>query len=267
MKPVILLLHGIPGSRATWEAVAGHLEDRYRLVIPDLLGFGEAPDYESDGHADEQADWVLRVLDRERIDRAHVVGFDFGGPVAVTLYRKAPERVLSLTLAATNVLTDTPIPLPLRIARVPIAGELFFRMAFGKWGLSLMWLGATGDRARFPFAAFAKVLESPNGVRTTRHIFLQSLRHLRRYYAEIESTLPRIDVPVSVVWGDRDPFFPVSVGRRVAETIRGSEFVLMEGCGHFLPGERAGEMAGVIERTVARAEGLQSSSSKTANSR
>ena len=55
----------------------------------------------------------------------HLVGFDFGGPAAVLAYARAPELVASLTLAATNLFTDTRIPLALHLVRPPLVGDLF----------------------------------------------------------------------------------------------------------------------------------------------
>src|ERR1051326_8777513 len=88
----ILLLHGIPGNRKTWNEVISLLRSRYRVIVPDLLGFGQSPDFVGDGHVVEQAAAVGELLNRLALDRVHVVVFDFGGPVAVELYRNAASR-------------------------------------------------------------------------------------------------------------------------------------------------------------------------------
>lgn len=99
----VILLHGIPGSRRTWCDAADRLAARCRVAVPDLLGFGDSTDPPGDCHAPGQAMALTDVMDRLGIDRAHVVGFDFGGPIALTLYKDAPNRFASLTLVATNV--------------------------------------------------------------------------------------------------------------------------------------------------------------------
>lgn len=233
----LLLLHGIPGWRGNWARVAGLLGSKYRVVVPDLMGFGQSGPAPRDNHAVSQSRALALFLDALGIESAHVAGFDFGGPIAVTLARDHPSRVRSLALLATNVLTDTPVPLPLRIARVPIAGDLAFRMMMGRAGQRMLWIPATRNRRAFPWSRYRQVLQFPGGVHSTREIFLHSLRNLERLYRPIEEHLPRITVPTTVMWGTADPFFPISVGRRTSAAIPGSRYVEVADCGHFIPEE------------------------------
>jgi pimeloyl-ACP methyl ester carboxylesterase len=239
-----VLLHGIPGSASTWNDVVPRLAPA-RLLVPDLLGFGRSPDAPAGTHAFEQAEAVLTMLDHAAIRTAHVVGFDFGGPVAVAMQSLAPDRVSEMTLLATNLLSDTPVPLPLQIARVPLVGELAFRLMFSGPGLAAMWRGATADRQAFPFDKFRSTFDT-RGKATARRIFIESLRRLKALYGPIEAELLRIDIPVTVIWGDRDPFFPVAVGERTASRFRAARWILLRGCGHFLPHEKPGEVAAAI---------------------
>ena len=96
--PVVLLLHGSPGSRHDFRALTRKLADRFRLIAPDLPGFGASssrvPNYSIRAHAA----YCLDLLDRLGVDRVHLVGFSMGGGVGLELYEAAPERVASLTL-------------------------------------------------------------------------------------------------------------------------------------------------------------------------
>ncbi|HSN92559.1 MAG TPA: alpha/beta hydrolase [Anaeromyxobacteraceae bacterium] len=252
--PPILCLHGIPGWRGTWRAVASRLAPGHRIVAPDLLGFGESSAPAGRFHAAEEAAMARSLLEALHLERVHLVGFDFGGPIALALAARDPRVVASLTLVATNAFPDTPVPLPLRVARVPILGEAVFRVAFGRAGLLALWRAAAGDRAAFPRARYAESLRSPRGVASTRRVLLDSLRHLRARYAGAEAALSRLAVPLRVLWGDRDPFFPVAVGERTARTGRGTLRVL-PGCGHFVPEERPREVADEVAALVGAAGG------------
>ena len=250
-EPVVLL-HGIPGSHATWRHAGTSLvNEGARIVVPDLLGFGGSPDGSAAPHALEQAGALIATRDHFAIDAAHLAGFDFGGPVAVAVWMLAPQRVRSLTLIATNLLTDTPVPFPLRIARVPLAGELAFRCLFSGAGADALWRIATVDREAFPNRAFREYAKARE-LATTRRLFLRSLREMRSLYAPIENALPTITVPTTVVWGARDPFFPIATGRRTASRIRDAAFVVVEGCGHFVPNERPAQVARAIGDTMRR---------------
>ncbi len=243
--PAVLCLHGIPGWRGTWRGVGARLAGAHRVIAPDLLGFGESSLPEGPFHAPEEAEMALALLEALRVERAHLVGFDFGGPTALVLAGRAPRRVASLTLIATNAFGDTPIPPPLRVAKVPLLGQAAFRLAFGRLGLLAMWRAAAGDRAAFPRSRYAEALRFPQGVASTRRLFLDSLRHLRERYAEPEAALAGLRAPLRVLWGDRDPFFPLAVGERTARVGRGTLRVL-PGCGHFVPEERPEEVAAEV---------------------
>lgn len=254
-RPTVLLLHGIPGGKHQWNAVAAELSDAVTCVAPDLLGFGASSDPVGDFHADSQAAAVEELLDSLGVREVHVVGWDFGGPVAVALVRRTRLSIASLTLVATNVFTDTPVPGVLSLARLPVFGEALFHAMCSFPGLAGMWFGAVADKRRLPFRRFVSELPDRRGRRWTRRIFLDSLRHLRARYAAIEATLPAVNCRVEVLWGDRDPFFAVSVGERTARALRGANLSVLDRCGHFVPGERAGAIVEAVQRQVGAAQG------------
>jgi pimeloyl-ACP methyl ester carboxylesterase len=242
----VLLLHGIPGDRLTWLPVAERLARAGRSAIaPDLIGFGESEDSVVPLHALQQAGQLVAMLDEMREDSVHVVGFDFGGPTAVHLAARLGSRAVSLTLANTNIFPDSPVPLPLRVASVPYLGDLAFRLFFCRAGLSMMWVMAVRERHTLTFQQFRNTLRRSRTVRTTRLIFLESLRHLRSLYGPIQQSLEHSSTPALVIWSDRDPFFSAEIGRRTASAA-GGRLQMLAGCGHFTPQERPAEFADAI---------------------
>lgn len=100
-SPVALLLHGFPDSSALWAPIAPLLvEAGYRVVAPDLRGFGDTDIPEDPTlyriHEDIVPD-VLEILRTLNITKAHVVGHDFGAPVAWALAAQYPETFTTLT--------------------------------------------------------------------------------------------------------------------------------------------------------------------------
>jgi len=242
-----VLLHGLPGDRDTWAKVAPLLSAHRRLVIPDLLGFGSSDALRPDQHAEQEARAVLALLDALGIDRVDLVGHDFGGPTALWMWRLAPGRIASLALLATNAFRDTPIPGFLKLARVPVVGDALFHVLFSRPGLLMMWLQATGDRAAYPLREYRRILRSSVGVRSTREVFLRSLRMLERLYVEVEQAVGTVTVPRLVIWGDLDPFFALREGERLARQMN-APLQVLSGCGHFLPQERPAEVAALLHR-------------------
>ncbi len=99
--PVAILLHGFPDSSAVWTAVTPLLvEGGFRVIAPDMRGFGETDiparlaDYDIRSGA---AVDVIAIMDHLRISKAHIVGHDFGAPVAWALAAQKWDRFLSLS--------------------------------------------------------------------------------------------------------------------------------------------------------------------------
>ena len=94
--PAVVLLHGFPDSHALWRHQVPALVDAgYRVVAPDLRGFGESskpPQIDRYGVLDLVGD-VLGVLDSVGVQRAHVVGHDWGAALAWALGAFVPDRV------------------------------------------------------------------------------------------------------------------------------------------------------------------------------
>ena len=93
--PAVVLLHsGVADSRM-WEPQVRALEKRFRVLAPDLRGFGDRPHEPGPfSHADD----VLALLDAEGVERAALVGSSFGGRVALDVATTAPDRVSALVL-------------------------------------------------------------------------------------------------------------------------------------------------------------------------
>ena len=235
----ILFLHGIPGSAWAWAAVGEQLTTHYRVIIPDLAGFGHSDPPVGDFYLDAQAAAIRQLLGELGIDSLCLAGHDFGGPVAITLLRLFPDlHVSKLVLSATNLFTDTYVPPPLRLARVPLLNRLFFKaMAGNRLGLGMMYLAATHQKGDATWTKYARHL-TPSGMNLTSRIFQRSLADLKGNYQPIEEMLPKLSMPMLVLWGTHDPFFAVAVGERTQRAISNATLQVYEQTGHFVPEER-----------------------------
>ena len=93
--PAVVLLHAGVADRRMWAPQVRALEGRFRVLAPDLRGFGDRPHEPGPfSHADD----VLGLLDAAGIERAAVVGSSFGGRVALEVAAAAPDRVGALVL-------------------------------------------------------------------------------------------------------------------------------------------------------------------------
>jgi pimeloyl-ACP methyl ester carboxylesterase len=250
--PTVVFLHGIPGSALTWEPVAARLTDRYRVVLPDLRGFGHSEPPAGDYYLDGQARAVADLLDALGIEAFSLVTHDFGGPVGLTAMRRFPDLdVRGLVLSDTNVFTDTYVPPPLRLAKVPLLGRVLFGAAVGnRFGLRLLYRMAVKRQATATWLQFQRHL-TPSGMAMTRRIFQRSLADLEGNYREIERMLPDVRVPTLVLWGDSDPFFSMDVGERTRAAFPDADLIVYDRTGHFVPEERPAEVASDLRSFLA----------------
>jgi pimeloyl-ACP methyl ester carboxylesterase len=240
----VVLLHGVPGSSDSWRAVVPALEDSgHRVIVADLLGFGASPRPEGIEAlwASAQATALADALDAARITRATVVGHDFGGPVALALLAARPDLVGALGLVATNAFADTPVPLPIAAVRWPVVGPLAATALFSRPSLAFMLRQGSGASSDGPRAEHA--LGDGAQRRAIATIFAHALRELPARYGPLEEVLRGYAGPALVVWGDRDPFFPVAQAERTAAALADARLRVLPGCGHFVPDERPRELA------------------------
>ncbi len=105
--PPVVLLHAFPLSSAMWEPARTLLSDRWRIITPDLRGFGGSPLGSDRPSLDLMADDVVRLLDRLQLDRVTLGGLSMGGYVAMAMLRRYADRVGSVLLMDTKASADT----------------------------------------------------------------------------------------------------------------------------------------------------------------
>ena len=234
-----LFLHGIPGSALSWKTVGELLAPHYRVIVPDLAGFGQSELRDADYYMEAQAKAIKNVLDRLGISELYLGTHDFGGPAGLTLMRLYPDvSVKGLVLSATNMFTDTYIPPPLRVARVPLLNTILFKMMVGnRIGARILYTAATVQKEEASWEKFKQHL-TPSALDLTRRIFQRSLADLKFNYQAVENLLGELVIPTLVLWGADDPFFGIAVGERTHQTIHGSALKVYERTGHFVPEER-----------------------------
>src|SRR5258708_6221714 len=100
--PLVVLLHGIAGSSATWEHVIPRLSTRYRIIAPDLLGHGESAKPGGDYSLGAYATLIRDLLETLGEERGTVVGHSLGGGVAMQFAYQYPERCERLVLVSSG---------------------------------------------------------------------------------------------------------------------------------------------------------------------
>jgi 3-oxoadipate enol-lactonase len=227
-----VLLHAFPVTARMWRPQLLTPPAGWRLIAPDLAGFGDTADRNGEPPAlDDYALDVLALLDRLDVRCAHVGGLSLGGYVTLAVARLAPDRVTGLVLADTKAPADN---LEQRAARDRLIATL------ESGGLDAL---ATEMLPRLVGRTTAT--QQPELVVEIRaQVALNNTAGLRRAILRLRDRsdatpgLAAIIVPTLVIAGDEDVATPVSEARFLAEHIRGAALEVLSGAGHLSNLER-----------------------------
>lgn len=104
----LLLLYAFPLNGAMWQAQIDAFCSHYRLIVPDLPGFGASTLAVDSYTLDDVADWLIEILDERDLKQVIVVSISMGAYIAFALQRRYPERLKALILANTFIGPDSP---------------------------------------------------------------------------------------------------------------------------------------------------------------
>ena len=105
--PAVIFIHGYPFNRSLWTEQAEALSGKYRVVTPDLRGFGESDSSEGPATMNRMAQDIARLMDHLGIQQAVIAALSMGGYVALAFTKQFPSRVKSLVFADTRAQADT----------------------------------------------------------------------------------------------------------------------------------------------------------------
>lgn len=104
----LLFIHGFPLSSAAWRDQIETLQSSYRVIVPDLTGFGESEPPVGAVSMEQYATDLHELINHLSIDASVVVGHSMGGYIALAFARKFPKAVKGLVLVGTKSGADTP---------------------------------------------------------------------------------------------------------------------------------------------------------------
>ena len=217
----LLLLHGLGGSHDDWRMQIPEFAAKYRVIVPDLRGFG-ASERREPFTIQRHARDMRTLLSALSIERAHVVGLSMGGAVAIELALRAPQVVASLVLVNTAPGFTLTSWQRRRMAwlRVLVA------LVLGVGGVARV----TG-KGVFPARNQGRLRKRfiRRASHTSRWVYLATLRALTRWNAE--SRLAAIRAPTLVIGAQHD-FTTSAEKRRWCARIPGARFIEISGSHH-----------------------------------
>ena len=224
----VLFLHGLGGSRTSWQPQLSGLGDTCRCIAWDMPGYGASAPVTPLTLA-AIADAVARLLDTAGVERAHLVGESFGGMHALHTALRHPDRVGRLVLANTSPAfgldgTDVGAWQAARLEPMD-AGLTPADIAEGVL-TSVAGPGLSPDMLAMRVSGFARI--SAEGLRAAVEC-LPSHNVLDR--------LAEIKAPALVIAGELDAETPVAYARALADGLPNAELEVLDGIGHLAVSE------------------------------
>ena len=246
----VLAVHGSASSRRVWRPLAVRLAARYRVVAPDLVGYGESTPWRGGLKATDEE--VVTTFARELSAPVHIVGHSYGGALALRAALALGDRVASLTLiepAAFDLLRALEDraafaeieAVASRHVELAAEGDLEACAAhfMGYWIGAEAWAGMPAEaRARLT-ATMPKIAAE--------------FRVVFRGAARLDG-VRRLRVPTLVLRGTHTTRVARAVTDRLAATLRHAELVEIAGAGHMLTVTHADAVNAAIESHLAASE-------------
>jgi 3-oxoadipate enol-lactonase len=218
----VILIHGYPLSHGIWDEQLS-LSQHYRILAPDLPGFGQTPPV-TNWSISDYANFILQILDERKIGQAVVMGHSMGGYIALEFAARYQDRLSGLGLICTQAGADSDDARSNRmktIERVKVEGTNFISDMMAEKLLSPNNL--TDD----PLVKTVKTIlqsASKDGVMAA----LAAMAHRDDHF----DTLEKISVPSLVITGDDDVLIPAERSEQMAAKLKQATLEKIAGAGH-----------------------------------
>jgi pimeloyl-ACP methyl ester carboxylesterase len=222
-----ILLHAFPLGANMWEPQMRTMPDGWRLITPDLRGFGGSTELDpvTTQSISDYADDVVDLLAELSVPRAVIGGCSMGGYAAFALLQSKPELIEALILADTRAGADSPE------ARANRRSMLALVDREGPQGVAKEMmpklLGTTTRATNQTAEATVRRLikqQSPVAIRGA----IERMMHR----PDSTALLATIGVPTLVIVGEEDTLTPVAESERMVQAIKGAKLVKIPGAGH-----------------------------------
>ena len=261
--PVVLLLHGFPTSSFQYRELIPRLADKYRVIAPDLPGFGftEVPTERHYKYTfDALANTILAFTDALHLTRYALYVFDYGAPTGFRLAMARPERITAIVSQNGNAyeegLGDAWAPIQQYWKHPTTENRETLRQALDPAGLRSQYTdGVPHPEMIAPegYTLDAAMIERPGNMDVQLDLVLDYANNVKLYPA-FQEYFRKSKPPLLAIWGKNDPFF-IPPGAKAFPRDNPNATVEFLDTGHFALETHVEEVAVAMRQLLAKTLG------------
>ena len=217
----LVLVHGFLGSSKMWKPQIDFFKDHFRLITPDLPGFGKSNKAKSHNSIQSIANLLINCLEEKKIHKFHLLGHSMGGMIVQEMAKKIGDKISKLVCYSTGPRGEMP-------GRFETVDES--RKNLQKNGLETMarniaktWF-IKGENAKY----FDVCIEA--GKQTSTEAVDDSLVAFKNWNGV--DTLKNIQNETLIIWGDQDKSYNFEQVQALEKNIENSKLIIFKNCAH-----------------------------------
>jgi pimeloyl-ACP methyl ester carboxylesterase len=221
-KKTLVLIHGLGASAERWNRVIPIFSNHYKVIVPDLIGFGLSDKPLVDYTPSFFAEFLGKFLNKVTVEKPSIIGSSLGGQIIIEYACENGNNIEKMILVSpAGVMKQSTPALDAYIMAALYPNEQSAKTAFEM-------MEASGKEADpMLVKGFIERMQLPNA----KMAFMSTVLGLKNSEI-ITSKLQTIQVPTLVVWGSQDPVIPINYAEYFVSSIRDCRFYRMDDCGH-----------------------------------
>ena len=219
---VLVLVHGLGASAERWSNVIPIFENHFKVIVPDLIGFGYSDKPLVDYTPDFFSDFLEKFFKSVNLKKPNLIGSSLGGQIVIEYASKNPNNINKLVLVSpAGVMKQSTPALDAYIMAALYPNEESAKNAFE------MMEGSGEEIDPQIISGFIERMQMPNA----KMAFMSTILGLKNSEV-ITNKLQFINSPTLIIWGSNDPVIPINHADDFVSQIKDCRFYRMDNCGH-----------------------------------
>ena len=217
----LVLVHGFLGTSKMWEPQINFFKNYFRVITPDLPGFGRSNKVKSHNSIQSIANLILDCLEEKKIDKFNLLGHSMGGMIVQEMAKKNGDKISKLICYSTGPRGE----MPGRFETVDQSRENFKKKGLELSAKNIVktWF-VLGEKAKY----FDICIEA--GKQTSLETVDNTLIAFKNWNGV--NTLKNIKNETLIVWGDQDRSYNLDQVKTLEKKIRNSKLIIIKNCAH-----------------------------------